>query len=412
MADTRGKDSGGGGGVSGLSFKELMVWLVWPRLLAAARLALRPARLGISLIMLVLIGLIAQIPRLWIRPAPDEYNGPLAMGSDLAAAAFIKLVSGVIALEHVRAGEALLDLFVHLPKRLIAEYPWGSLAVLVPALAVWAVGGGAVARMAATEFSLERRTSWTRALGFALSRWGSLFAAMAAPLLVVGLLIGVMAAIGWFLLGIPYLNAGTSVAYFVLLLLGFAGVVILVTYLLAMPMLVPAVACEGTDAIDGIQRCYAYVSGRPLKVVLYSAILLVQAVVVTVILAALAQAAVSLAAWSSTLLISDDLAVAILAQADAAAKPIATPVDTTDLSGAERFAFGAVRFWIGIPMLLVASFVVSFWFSGGTVLYLLVRQVCDGQDTGELWTPGLIAGTHATPEAQPAVPSDGEDDEE
>jgi hypothetical protein len=405
MGETKAKESGG---VGGLSFRELMVWLIWPRLLAAGRLALRPARMGISMIMLVLIGLIAHVPRLWIRPALDEYNGPLAMGSDLAGAALIKLVRGVIALEHVEAGEALLELFVRVPQALIAEYPWGSLAVFVPALAVWAVGGGAVARMAATEFSLERRTSWTRALAFAISRWGSLFASIAAPLLVVGILIGVMAVGGWLVLGIPYVKAATSLFYFILLLMGFAGVVILVTYLLAMPMLVPAVACEGTDAIDGIQRCYAYVTGRPLKVILYSAILLVQAVVVTVVLAALAQAAVSLAAWSSTLLVGENLSEAVLAQAEAAAQPIAPPVDASNLSGTERFAFGAVRFWMGIPMLLVASFVVSFWFSGGTVLYLLIRQVCDGQDTGELWTPGLIAGTHATPDAGADAAEDDE----
>jgi hypothetical protein len=52
---------------------------------------------------------------------------------------------------------------------------------------------------------------------------------------------------------------------------------------------------------------------------------------------------------------------------------------------------------------------VSFWFSSGTVLYLLMRQVCDGQDTGELWTPGLIAGTHVTPEADAATDVDDED---
>ena len=61
-------------------------------------------------------------------------------------------------------------------------------------------------------------------------------------------------------------------------------------------------------------------------------------------------------------------------------------------------------------MLLVASYVVSYWFSGGTALYLLMRQVCDGQDAGELWSPGMVAGTHA-----PADPEDaqapGDEDE-
>src|SRR5688500_2124722 len=100
MSDLQQGMSGRGSGGSGLGFTELMVWLVWPRLLAAARLALRPARLGLSMVVLVLIGLIAQVPRLWIQAGPEDYSGPLAMGSDLAGAALRKLVWGVLALEH------------------------------------------------------------------------------------------------------------------------------------------------------------------------------------------------------------------------------------------------------------------------------------------------------------------------
>ncbi|HYE60392.1 MAG TPA: hypothetical protein VD997_00215 [Phycisphaerales bacterium] len=408
--------SGGSGGVGGwhqsagiglgsLGFADLMATLVWPRLLAAARLALRPARLGLGVLMLVLIGLIAQIPRLWVRTGADTpYDGPLSMGSDLARRGLSKIIHGVFDLSPKDAAAGLFDLFIELPRQLIDQYPWGSLAVFVPALLVWAVGGGAIARSAATEFSLDRRTSWPRALAFALSRWGSLFSSLAAPLLIVGLLIGLMAVLGLGLLGIAYVNVVTSMLYFLVLLAGFVAVVILVAYLLATPMLVPACACEGTDAIDGIQRCYAYVTGRPFKLVLYSAILLVQAVVVAVVIGALAQATISLSLWSSSLLLPEFFGYAVQAQGD----PSIT-VDTAALSPTAAFATRVVGFWVAVPALIVGAYVVSFWFSGGTVLYLLMRQVCDGQDTGELWTPGLIAGTHATPEAEPAPEVDEEE---
>ncbi len=379
-------------GVWGVGILELSSGLLWPRLLGAARLALRPARIGLSLVMLALIGLIGQIPSLWL--AGDKRGaGPLADGSLLAGRALEKIAYGVLRLVPEQAGAGLLDLFVDLPKQLIDKYPWGSLAVFVPALIVWTIGGGAVARTAATEFALDRRISWTRALAFSLSRWGSLFSSLAAPLFVVGILVGLMALLGGALLGFQYLNAVGALLYFIVLLLGVAAVVVLVVYLLGMPMLVPAVACEGTDAIDSVQRCYAYVTGRPMRVVAYSAVLLVQAVVATVVLGALAKAADSLALWSSTLLLAQPWQGTLRAHADG------SPLAPGEVSRTAAAAVSAVRFWAHVPLYIVGAFAISFWFSGGTVLYLLIRQLCDGQDTDELWTPGVIAGTHAGEEA-------------
>ena len=39
------------------------------------------------------------------------------------------------------------------------------------------------------------------------------------------------------------------------------------------------------------------------------------------------------------------------------------------------------------------AFAFSFVSSGCAVLYLLVRQVNDGQDWAELWLPGMVGGT-------------------
>ena len=44
-------------------------------------------------------------------------------------------------------------------------------------------------------------------------------------------------------------------------------------HLIALPMIVPALSIEGTDAFDAIQRCYAYVIGRPIRYFLYAILL-------------------------------------------------------------------------------------------------------------------------------------------
>src|SRR5262249_17418602 len=143
---------------------------------------------------------------------------------------------------------------------------------------------------------------------------------------------------------------------------------------LGLPMLVPSVASEGTDAIDAIQRTYAYVTGRPLRLILYWAVLIVEAAVVTLVLAVLAGWVIELTTWASSLLLGQSVRDALNDAAHGRAP------DYEPLGASSRMAVHIVAFWMQVPMLLVASFVVSFWFSAGTTLYLLMRQVCDGQD--------------------------------
>jgi hypothetical protein len=384
--------------VWGNGFTELAETLLWPRLLESARLALRPARLGLALVMLVLVGLIGQIPWLWLTEEREGWGkttgGPIWTAGNQSSEALSQIAHGVVALNHLEVWHGLQALFIMMPQQVVTTYPLSTLALLIPCLLVWTIGGGAISRMAATEFSLDRGIGWTRGLGFAISKAWSLLFSVAAPLLVVGLIVGGLALLGWVLLGIPVVRVVGAVFFVLALLGGGAAVVIFAAYLLGLPMLVPAVACEGTDAIDGIQRTYAYVTGRPLRLVLYWAVLIVQAAVVTLVLAFVATLIIGLTTWATTLLLGDGMRHALVEQAKGEIP------DLSGMSGTQRGAVHIVGFWVQVPMLLVASFVVSYWFSAGTTLYLLMRQVCDGQDVGELWTPGMVAGTHAPAEVE------------
>ncbi len=42
---------------------------------------------------------------------------------------------------------------------------------------------------------------------------------------------------------------------------------------------------------------------------------------------------------------------------------------------------------------LVAAYVVAYIFTSATMMYLLMRRACDGQDIEEIWRPGLTPGT-------------------
>jgi hypothetical protein len=63
--------------------------------------------------------------------------------------------------------------------------------------------------------------------------------------------------------------------------------------------------------------------------------------------------------------------------------------------GTYRVAGGIINFWNSIPITFIAATLVASAASASAMLYLAMRQVCDGQDLGELWTEGEVEGAMA-----------------
>jgi hypothetical protein len=60
-----------------------------------------------------------------------------------------------------------------------------------------------------------------------------------------------------------------------------------------------------------------------------------------------------------------------------------------------RTAGGIITFWNSIPITVIAATLVAGAGSASAMLYLAMRQICDGQDVGELWTEGVVEGAMA-----------------
>lgn len=377
----------------GPSFDELASTLTWPRLLRAAGLALRPSRLGLALVLLLLIGLVVQAPSLWL----GKDTGPALTVIDKAEAGVSTVRRAVVEADAPALADGLRMIFIDGPTDAAHAFPWSSLAILVPLLFLWGTFGGAIARLAAEEHALGLRRAWTAGLGFALSRWFSLGMCTLGPVLAVLAGCAVLAGAGWLMLGFPYVNVAGGVL-FVLALLAGAGITVLGGALLVgSPMLVPGVACEGTDAIDAVQRVLAYMLARPGRIAGYIIILILQLVIALWAMSVLVRGVELLTTSSVTAFMPKEQA-AVITEALAGEAPDA------DAPGYVRLGAKALAFWGDVPALFIGAFAVSFWFCGGTVLYLAVRRVCDGQDVEELWTPGATPGT--VPE------EDGDDDDD
>lgn len=377
-AESKGRTGPAGGGTGGvpapLTLDDLTADLIWPRLLRAAALALNPARLGIAFFAVVALMLVLSLARAIAGPEVD-FVGP--RWSTVAA-----FVDAVLRRDAPDAGQALYSMFIGTPLALLRAAPLATIAGAILAVVITAIAGGAISRMAACEFSLGMSVPWPQGLAFAVKRLASLLGALLGPVVIVWV-VAALLALGGLLLRVPALNVVAGLLYGLTLLVALAAALLMGAYALAKPLLIPAVACEGADAIDAIQRGYAYVFAKPLRLILYGVILILEGLLMLFVVGALVYAAATLAREASGA-IAGEYGRATLAAAHEPA-PAADPEAGWSTA---RAAAWFIRLWLGALFALWAGYALCFYFTASTLLYLAIRRVADGQDMNELWLGG------------------------
>lgn len=375
--------------------------LLWPKLFRAFALAARPKRIFLALMILALtylIGVAGRADHLPDRALKMWQQERIAQGLSIESpprranfAGFVMrhvtgslrdMSEGVLELNAGKTRAAVEYLFDEVPRKTWIRYGPLSLMLGVPILVVWTIGGCALCRMTACDFSQGVLIRVYEALRFSLERVGALLVAALGPLALVGMIGLFLALFGWVLLGIPFMQPFGSAVFGGLVAVSVVAIVLLTAYGLGWPMLIPAIACEATDGIDAVQRAFAYVLGQPLRLLLLCLLLLVVGFPLIVILDQLGLAAGTFARWSSLLFVTGE-AWDNLRIHDGQTHP-------PTIAGQVMYAWSEV-----LPRAIVASYAVSLFFSASTILYLVLRQAHDGQDWGEIWMPGMVEGTMA-----------------
>jgi hypothetical protein len=399
------------------SVQDYIADLLWPRVLRSAAYGLRAGRLGLGFFAVVigalLLGLGQWADRLAWGPRP-----PMGWSEGLFAWAW----------------------YVRLPWRMVTVWPLTTLVVGPVLLTVWLTLLAGISRLTACEVAQGRFLSWWEGLAFAAARWKSILGAAVGPLIAVWLIVVGLAALGWVALSWPWLNIVGAVFYFALLAAGLFAAGILAVFLLGHNLLIPAIVCEGADAIDAVQRAFAYTLARPVRLAIYLLLGLISLVVVIGILSTITMWGIDFAArgatafmprpatnegrtydpparrsvWEGTRSALEDSGLGMrFAPTDpyamfqatpdrsAVARPFGVAAEPTrpstpspdsagELTRTYHAAAHVVRFWTLIPLVALAGAAVSCGVSVMTVVYLAIRRVCDGQDISEVWWPGAI----------------------
>ncbi|MCC7388673.1 MAG: hypothetical protein IT431_07875 [Phycisphaerales bacterium] len=364
--------------------------LLWPRLLRVPALAARPQRVVLGAFLLLVIGAIGSVRLPW----RDEQLPPIldaVVGAKLAALS--DLWAGVLALSPRAVAAGLARVLTDASSVALTDYPIEALLLGVPMLVAGSVLAGAVCRSVACEFSQEITLPWTRQLAFALQRWRSMVGVLVLPWAIVGVIALILAGAGFLCFnGIPGPELLGGLLFGLAVLLGLAAVLCTIAATLAWPMLVPAVACEGTDAIDAAGRALAYALARPIRLLAYLAVAGAVCLAASTVAVAVADGATDFARASASAWVSDRG----VAEIAGAATGRVMPGDGAEPVGALAETSGAmVAFWGSCLRVVAGGYIVSMVLTAGTLIYLFMRQICDGQHYAELWTPGEIERSFA-----------------
>jgi hypothetical protein len=242
---------------------------------------------------------------------------------------------------------------------------------------VLCIGGGAIAQMEVRWHAHAERLSIAEAVRFSMHKWRELLCVVCGPAMVVATLAICLMVMGLVLLNIPWLNMVGGVLYGGSLLLGFFLSVIAVGYAACFPMLIPAMVVENETGSEAICRVFSYVFANMMRYIGYVFVLLVSLIIGYIIVRLIAMLTLDVTAnlvgvgtFNNSL--------------QGAGAPQNGAIPAVGLVWYESSAGYLIQLWETIVRDLMIGWLFSAFFTGSTMLYLLMRKAYDSQDTKDV----------------------------
>jgi len=287
-----------------------------------------------------------------------------------------------------------------------------AIVFFVAGLAIWALFGGALARHLALDIARDEKIGVFEALRFSREKFLSFFA---APLFPVGFvaLISLLLALFGGLGAIPYFGElAVGIGFFLAVFVGFVGALAVVGGVGGGWLMFPAIAVEGSDSFDGLNRAFAYVYQRPWRLGFYAlASMAYGAICITFVkLLARLTLVIAFAGLGSTMNI-DHVAVkgGNVGKLEAMWQgPTLEPGTTaftggfdghTGLGRVETVSQFFLRGWIYCLATLVGAFAVTLATASSTLIYFLLRRDVDATAFDDIYLDDFE--TAPTPAAAP-----------
>jgi hypothetical protein len=275
-------------------------------------------------------------------------------------------------------------------------------------LAVVALLGGAVNRIAALHFARDERISITQALRFAFGKFFSFFTAPLIPLGTI-VMLGLLLSVGGLLFNIPAVGEIVGGLLFALAIIGGLIITFLLIGLLAgAPLMYPTIAVEGSDSFDAISRSFSYIFNQAWRGIFYGLVALVYGVITYLFVRLFAYLALLVTHSFVKLGVFVD-APSLHPQADKLELLWSRPTfdslfgsfNWSAMSGAQQIGAFLIGVWVFLVAVAVAAYLLTFAASSTTVIYFLLRRKVDATDLDDVYVE--------EPEELPTPPAEAPD---
>ena len=269
-------------------------------------------------------------------------------------------------------------------------------------LVVWAFFGGAIARIAAIHVARDEVISPIRAMKFSAKAFPSFLAAPLIPFIMV-LVLGVIVSLLGLLLYIPYVGPiAAGLILIVPLVLGILMMLLTVGCIAGSGLMYPTIATEGSDAFDAVSRALSHVFAAPWRLLFYSAIALGYGAVTYFFV----RICVFVMLWlvhffMGWFLVGDASATWMAMWPTPSLEKMAYAPDWSVLNSSGDTAAAIASFWIYLSISLMGAYVISFYFSASTIIYLLMRRKVDAAEMDQVYlepADEVLPDTGAEPE--------------
>ena len=338
----------------------------WLLMLDSLRVALDPRKLVLALVALLLLSwgddLIGLLPlreaaRQAVGDGPGSVVASLGLDDErFASADSVLRPIGSVDVPLVQIADARITFAAAADRVLTALW----------ALFVWALFGGAIARMAALKLSGDRPGGMLESLRYSARYLFSSLGGPLTPLTAIAMLWGLGALVG-LIDRIPV--AGPIVAgvlYGLLVVLGVLAMLMLVGTLLAWPLMVATLAVDGTDAYDALSRGFGYVFGRGFYFAFLALLMLLLG---------------AIGSWLATTAAELVVALADRFFEAGASEEVIQPGERPD------WGTSLVASWRLAVLAVGQAFPAAYFWTAAAAMYLLLRRSFDGTPTTEVWVP-------------------------
>ena len=298
-----------------------------------------------------------------------------------------EIMNGVVSFDGQGLGQGVVTLAYRLPA---AFWEFSRpFVVIYGIVVVFALGivGAAVARLEAERFGPDREATVMAALSWSSLHWQRLVGSVLLPPVLALILLIVPGVLGAIAL-VPVLNVIVAILWGIGLLFAFASAVLVAAWLVSLPILIPAAACERGDPGEVVVRTAGLAWRRPFSLLLLMFVAVISGVLGWLLVSGLLVVTLDASRAAGTMFGTPSLqALSTTTWPSLESIPNA---EAQEVQGTTWLAFAINDLWRTFVISIGFGWLVVYVMSAGARVYLLQRLAVEGLDIEELGEPGPI----------------------